>query len=337
MRWRKVLHACALVWLVALVAGCAPPAGDMVQGGGLPSLRHLDWGYAYYQTATWSPDGRWIALLAGSDTAHVHLVVLSPDGRTRYDLNAWGCDESGVLGFSYAWLPNNAVSCLSDTGKLVIGAAPFRTPTTISALPRLTPGVEEGATWTDQGTGLIVTSLTDPTDPVHHIRNDALYVVGRTGVVTLQPLTPRDQFIVSPAWAPQQRGLTYLMDTNGGSGLLNLVLSGVTTDAQAHLVLGAPRTLARDVDQYYAWSPSGRWIAARYPDHGVEDRIYLLNVDNPAETVDVVVADRIRQQMLDPIWSPDGNTLIVFTVGYGTAQPYSLDIGAYLHSKGLQP
>jgi hypothetical protein len=51
----------------------------------------------------------------------------------------------------------------------------------------------------------------------------------------------------------------------------------------------------------------------------------------------VVVADRVGQQMMDPAWSPDGNTLIVFSVGYATSRPYAIDIGAYLRTKGMQP
>jgi hypothetical protein len=58
---------------------------------------------------------------------------------------------------------------------------------------------------------------------------------------------------------------------------------------------------------------------------------------DPLRTVDVVLADKVGVQMDDPIWSPDGQTLIVFSVGYDSAQPYSIDIGAYLRSKSLQP
>ncbi len=41
--------------------------------------------------------------------------------------------------------------------------------------------------------------------------------------------------------------------------------------------------------------------------------------------------------MTDPLWSPDGKTLIVFTVGVGVSQPYAIDIASYLASKGLEP
>jgi len=51
--------------------------------------------------------------------------------------------------------------------------------------------------------------------------------------------------------------------------------------------------------------------------------------------VDVVLADKLGRQMNDPIWSPDGKTLIVFGVGYGVSPPYRMDIASYLASKGL--
>ena len=41
--------------------------------------------------------------------------------------------------------------------------------------------------------------------------------------------------------------------------------------------------------------------------------------------------------MTDPIWSPDGRTLIVFRVGFGTQVPYAIAISDYLKSKGLAP
>ncbi len=116
-----------------------------------------------------------------------------------------------------------------------------------------------------------------------------------------------------------------------------LLLNHVTYNVGGHLALGAPIMLAKDVDYHYAWSPTGRWVAVRRAAYRGGDKIYLVNAADPARTVDVVLADHIQQQVMDPIWSPDGNTLIVFSVGYGTSQPYSLDIGAYLRSKGLQP
>jgi hypothetical protein len=101
--------------------------------------------------------------------------------------------------------------------------------------------------------------------------------------------------------------------------------------------IGARLVPARDVDQHYIWSPTGRWVVVRHGDYRGGDKIYLVNPADPTQTVDVVLADRGGQQMTDPIWSPDGKTLIVFTVQYGASQPYQLDIGTYLRSKGLEP
>jgi Tol biopolymer transport system component len=84
----------------------------------------------------------------------------------------------------------------------------------------------------------------------------------------------------------------------------------------------------------YAWSPSGRWVAVRHvnPEHG--DKIYLVNADDPSQTVDVTHAEDVGQ-MFDPVWSPDGQTLVVF--GVDDERPYAIDIASYLASKGLQP
>jgi Tol biopolymer transport system component len=298
----------------------------------LPNRRHLNWGYNYFEDARWSPDGHWIAVMAGTDPANSHFVVLSPDGQTRKDLSSWGCGD--YFSYTYAWLPDSALSCITNDGQLIIGAAPFTAPVAV-ALHALLLTSDGGATWAPQGTGLIVTSYSDPANPVRTQADPALYQVTRAGILDLQPLTVPAQHSERPSWDPSGSTLAYVEEPSVDN--YTLELSSVTVSAQGTLSLGTPRTLATGVDDTYAWSPSGHWIAARGGfDRGV-DKIYLINVANPAQAVDVVLADRVGQQMMDPIWSPDSNTLIVFSVGYATAQPYALDIGAYLRSKGLQP
>jgi hypothetical protein len=73
--------------------------------------------------------------------------------------------------------------------------------------------------------------------------------------------------------------------------------------------------------------------------HGTDDsrdRIALINADNPRQIIDVVQTYQMGDQwMMDPIWSPEGKTLIVF--GGKGPQPYAIDIAGFLASKGLQP
>ncbi len=330
---RRLAAALVAVAGILTLSGCALPGGEVVQGGGLPTLRHLDWGFPYYEGANWSPNGRWIAVWAGPGVSQTHLVVLSPDGRARWDLRAWGCNNDDALLSSLAWLPDSTLSCITDTGTLVIGAYPFTSPTIVPVQPTLAPE-ERGATWTPDGTTMIVTSMIDSAEPEHGFKTGVLYRVDRSGTVTLQALTPTDAYVESPAWAPHQMALSYLVQTD--TGLFNLLLSPVTIGAQGALTLGPPQTLATEVDDSYGWSPSGRWIAVRHVDYP-GDKIYLLNPAEPSQRVDVVLADRIGQQMMHPIWSPDGQTLIVFSEDFTTSQPYSLDIGAYLRGKGVQP
>jgi hypothetical protein len=64
------------------------------------------------------------------------------------------------------------------------------------------------------------------------------------------------------------------------------------------------------------------------------DHIALVNADDPSQIVDVT-NERDVGQFLDPTWSPDGSTLLVF--GADDERPYAIDIGSYLASKGLQP
>lgn len=73
----------------------------------------------------------------------------------------------------------------------------------------------------------------------------------------------------------------------------------------------------------------------RYGDYRGGDRVYLVDAAHPTTTLDVVHAERAGQQLDMPIWSPDGQTLIV--IGVADDQPYAIDIASYLHSKGLEP
>ena len=61
----------------------------------------------------------------------------------------------------------------------------------------------------------------------------------------------------------------------------------------------------------------------------------VLDFLDAGAAIDVVQVNLVDSSMFDPIWSPDGKTLIVFG-GYGP-KPYAIDIASYLASKGLQP
>jgi hypothetical protein len=131
--------ALALTLLVALtsLSTCdAPFGGTVLQGGGLPALRPLDWGLPNNHQAVWSPDGRWIAVSSDSPAIDTHLQVVSPDGRERHDLTRWGCASPTT--YDYAWLPDGRLACIQTLlppYQMCIGAAPFTSCTAV-ALPK---------------------------------------------------------------------------------------------------------------------------------------------------------------------------------------------------------
>ncbi len=326
-RW-PLVFALALVGLV----GCGPsPTSDTLsQQGGQPSLRRLEWGFSFYGGATWSPDGRWIALLVGPGVA-AHLEVLSPDGSTKHDLGSWGCGQV-TRPFSFAWLPDGELSCVTGDGRILVGGDPFASPRTIELSGLLHPEAQ-GSVWAPDGSVLIVNSGTLPNDPTP--MGSMLFAVDPLGRVTDAPLTAPLDDVEQPAWVPHASALTYVKQQGISSDIYDLWESAVTTGPRG-VSLGTPQKLVSDVDTYYAWSPSGRWVAVHYRNSQGGDKIYLVDSTDPTRTVDVVLADNVGVQLKDPIWSPDGETLIVFSVGYDTAQSYSIDIGAYLSGKGLQ-
>jgi hypothetical protein len=275
----RVLRASALALslLVALtsLAACAPPdAATILQGGGLPALRLLDWGFPDNDHPVWSPDGRWIAVSSQSPAGQDwHLQVVSPDGRERHDLSRWGCNDPS--GYDYAWLPDDRLACIHadlPPDQLCIGAAPF----TSCNFVRLSAAVQtlgEGATWTPDGREPLLSA--DAQDPDGSFETSPnLYVITPSGQIA-QTLSFQDQGgIWFPTWAPHAQVLSYLDGYQAGeypNPLSPLVESAVRWDAAGRLTLGPPRTLANGLDSdngQYAWSPSGHWVAVRVDDAG---------------------------------------------------------------------
>jgi len=321
-----VVSILLMVALLALV-GCNTPFGaptTISQTSGLPTLHHLNWGASYYEHALYSPDGRWIAVLAGSDFSKSHLEVLSPDGHTQYDLSNWNCGLWEF--FDYAWLPDGRLSCIradSTDGvyMLCVGSYPFHTCDR-KALSSDLRGEAKGAVWTTDGAFLLLAAYAEANGKVD-IR---LCVTKPDGAVTQVLLLGNS--VSLPQWRPHTTTLSYLLGND-------LVLSS-TSWAKSQLTLGKPQIIVggqeADVSRY-AWSPSGHWIAARVWSPG-DDKIALINADNPAQTVNVVSYSTAQWLTADPVWSPDGKTLIVFTVSED--QPYAINIADYLHSKGLE-
>ena len=64
------------------------------------------------------------------------------------------------------------------------------------------------------------------------------------------------------------------------------------------------------------------------------DKIVVINPDNPAQHYDIVDTHVTDQQFTDPMWSPDGQILIVFSVN--SSQPYKINIAQYLQSQGAK-
>ena len=266
--------------------------------------------------------------MAGSSLGDLQLEVLSPDGHYRKSLAGWNCElpdlSTGIP--SYAWQPDNALSCINND-ELITGSYPFTAPEHFSTEPATLIPAGDAGTWSPLGSTFVFASLPD----------GQLFAVFPSGRVSPTPLTPATQYASMPAWQPQQPAVAYLTSSSD-SDYYTLMLSTAHMSPSGQLVLNPARTLVPfAVDQYYCWSPSGHWLAVRNINYVSGDKIYLLNPSNPSQRVDVVVASDVGQQMMAPIWSPDGQQMIVFTVAYGSSQPYELNIGSYLRSKGFQP
>jgi len=168
-----------------LLSGCMSPA-TFRQENGLPTLRLLNWGVNIWWSARWSPDGKWIAVDAGSHSANAHLQVVSPDGGVVHDLASWNCGEAEE--FDYAWLSDSQLSCFRMwpvPQQMCIGHAPFSTCQTVPLPPSLVAPVS-GASWTPDGRFALISAealLPNNTSTL----NPDLWVVDRRGQLVQQP------------------------------------------------------------------------------------------------------------------------------------------------------
>ncbi len=317
--------------LAILLSSCSLPfSSEVQQGNGYPALSRLSWGSGEFSEASWSPNGQWVVVLAEQSNGSENWQVASPFGSYRHSLDSWNCGFG--LDDYYYWLPNNELSCISLQGTFLIAPYPFTSPARLMLSAPLRP--DAGGVWSEDGTFLLLTSLFDPRDPTHTVLlEDNLYYVQPNGTVNTSPIIVGCR---RPAWVPHQLTLSYIDGVDLVTAPVTVKNGDLEVGASSILIKNIVADISADADvSSYAWDPSGNWIAVRYVNYQSGDKIYLVNAHNPQQTVDVVHADLAGQQMTDPMWSPDGKTLIAFGVNDG--QPYAIAIADYLHSKGLQP
>ena len=315
----------------------------LTQRDGRPNLHPLSWGYDFMRSAVWSPNGRWVAALAGPDYLTDYPVVVSPDGRTHHTLASWQCGLPNE--FDLVWSPDGRLACISDDphvsgARRLCASEPsaFQACENVS-LPPAVGLAGTGSVWSADGATLWITAIQDYANGDVSDDPDLFVVSAATGSLVQTMPFSFEGGIYLPTWVPgqppHQQVLSYEVGLADIDGPGQLVMSEVTRDASGHFVLGQRTVLASgQVQDEYAWSPSGRWVAVRHVDPEAGDKIYLVNAADPSLTVDVTHAEDVGQ-MFDPVWSPDGQTLVVFSTL--DERPYAIDIGRYLASKGLQP
>ena len=258
---------------------------------------------------TWSPDGRWLALVSGNDQFAVGAAEFANKGPSAIVLvpAAGGMPvpvtDNAALNVSPAWTPGDRILFVSNrdgardvyTVRVTSAGMPVGKPT------RLTTGLNaHSISLSADGRRLAYSAYTSHANVwAIPIPTDGPVSVDRATQVTMG-----NQTVESMTLSPDGRWLYFDSDRSGNADIYRMPLGG-----------GEPQQLTTSPADDFSpnVSPDGRWVAFHSLRFGTRD-IFVM----PAEGGEAQrVTDDPGEEGL-PIWSPDGRSLSYQLTGTDT-------------------
>lgn len=269
--------------------------------------------------ATWSPDGRKIAYVAGGSRADDPFVVyvMNADGSDKRNLTReWGLDFNVFPIWSPDWKRIAFVrDPCPDAGACTRFSHIYVMNADGSALRRLARGGKVRRIWSGQGVcpcaagpawspdGRKIAFGSEQDGPVD------IYVMNREGKAQRR-LTRTAEEEGSLAWSPDGRRIAVVVQDRKATGpVTSKHLYVVNADGSGGRLLGR--------GQAPTWSPDGRKIAFR-SDRDGNGEVYVVNADGTGLRR---VTTNPRSDG-GPVWSPDGTKLLFSRFGGGAADIY---------------
>lgn len=171
------------------------------------SLHHLAGSAPVIQMA-WSPDGRWLAYIRGSDaaTGTGELWLVRGDGSGLHRVMDLPADVQ-----TFTWSPTTRVLAVTLNGGAKPSSALWFVP--LNGRPFSISAPEPGAggiIWSSDATRLAYSVVLPFRDPSS--RSEALYTMPATGGASTRRLTAKESGIIIAGWWPDGKGLFFWLD-----------------------------------------------------------------------------------------------------------------------------
>jgi len=275
----------------------------------------------YFDGPAWSPDGQWLAFVAGRHNAR-DLFVARPDGTDLRQLTF--TPDIGLSVNSFAWSPDNLSLLVS---RALTNPAGLSTIEFISVY---------GLTTTTPYQGVLASASPDghwlAFEGLDAVSNQTLYTTHGGGapaepvVTTEGALSGTVELLNGFAWAPDSSRLAYILEGPLTGSLPNAQWGPDPLHARLYTVRpdGSGRQLLLQMTPFPgavlgpAWSPDGRYLlfALGHAAQGDCFDIHLFDVAARHDTTLQGVC--YLPHTLLPDWSPDGRYLVF------SAQPQSI-------------
>lgn len=255
--------------------------------------------YVRNRQPTWSPDGRWLAFVAGNNR-HMNIMVLDMfTGRMRYlseshndqDEPTWSPTGTDRLAYSvHNGTDWDIYVQRLDASRVWLTSSSSGNPLVGSQRNERRP------VWSPDGTQ--ITYIT---------RND-LFVVNANGHGGYQLTFGMNVSPEDIVWSPDGTHIAFVTERSLNR---DIYIAHVPTGALTNL------TRERGKDHEPMWSPDGRRLAFTSNRDG-DDEIYVM--DRTGENLHQVTRNRYHDHT--PIWSPDGRWLVYVSLAEAGGELY---------------
>ncbi len=172
-----------------------------------------------------------------------------------------------------------------------------------------TPGQERGVSFSPDGRRLVFAGETDKSWNLYEAalarpKEDEPYFFNST-LVDVKPILENGQENFQPSYSPDGKEVAYL-ENRTALRVLNL------ESKQTRLVLAGDKNYSyEDGDQWYHWSPDGKWFVVQFMDpHRWSNEAGLVDAEGRQQLINLT---RSGYEDVHPSWSPDGIAMIWFS------------------------